>query len=417
MPVPLKPRPRPPVLSGTRERKAAKATCLVGNVTSGVKELAPGSVRFLRIAEPVPWPYDNEIGGQRYEPDAKSTGVNWTPVRTIGTVPVERDGSAYFRVPADTGLHFQALDAQRMELRRMRSDVSFQPGEVRGCTGCHETRGEAPAPPAGTPLALRRGPSSPVPPPWGDQPLSFLRDIQPVLNRRCVSCHSGLKPTGGLSLSPGLTQEHNRAYDSLLDPGRGLLAVSSKGDDARVTEVRALGAQASRLFEVLRTTHRDRCALADGDWQRLYTWADANAVYHDDFIRKRPASATPYSLVSDQAPWQRIGAIHERRCASCHSGEALARPDWVNLDNPARSVFLSAPLPGGKTPNGKHCAPTVYPDAGDPDYVSVLSLLQEAARKTWERPRRDLRCLAREPRLRPSVFGAVGLPEDAASGP
>ena len=72
----------------------------------------------------------------------------------------------------------------------MRSFVSFHPGEVRGCTGCHETRAAAPGSvPSGLPLALRRGASAPVPPPWGTQVVSFLRDIQPVLDRHCASCH------------------------------------------------------------------------------------------------------------------------------------------------------------------------------------------------------------------------------------
>ena len=42
-----------------------------------------------------------------------------------------------------------------MELRRMRSFISFQPGEVRGCVGCHESRPAAPTA-APTPLAALR---------------------------------------------------------------------------------------------------------------------------------------------------------------------------------------------------------------------------------------------------------------------
>ncbi len=32
-----------------------------------------------------------------------------------------------------------------------------------------------------------------------------------------MSCHSGLKPAGGLDFSPGLTARHNRAFDTILD--------------------------------------------------------------------------------------------------------------------------------------------------------------------------------------------------------
>ena len=112
-------------------------------------------------------------------------------------MPVERDGSAHFHVPADTAVYFQLLDENRMELRRMRRFISFQPGETRACAGCHETRGGRAAPAAAR-WPPRRAPSAPMPPPWGDRPVSFLRDIQPILDRHCVECHSGLKPAGGL---------------------------------------------------------------------------------------------------------------------------------------------------------------------------------------------------------------------------
>jgi mono/diheme cytochrome c family protein len=320
--------------------------------------------------------------------------VNWTPVHILGTVPVEADGSAHFRVPADTALYFQALDASGMELRRMRTYVSFQPGEARGCTGCHETRAVAPRLPRGVPLAARRAPSRPTPPPWGDQPLSFLRDIQPVLTRNCLGCHTGLKPAGNMDLSPGLTAGNNRAYDSLI--GAGLLALSSKGDDARITPVKEFGAHRSRLVEVLRDGHAEQVKLTADDWQRLYTWMDANAVYHDDFIRKRPDGAAGYSLPEDQDLWQQVRAVHARRCASCHGETDLARPEWVDLQQPSRSLFLASPL-GGGTPSGRKCGPVPYATPDDPDYAAVLALVSAAVSRAWEQPRRDLRCLKPRP--------------------
>lgn len=389
MPIPLRPRERPPIVASALAPEVTDAVCVLTDVTDGVTELAKGAVRYLRIAEPVPWPYDNEIGGQRYEPDAKATGVNWTPVRIFGTVPVEADGSAYFRVPADTELYFQALDENGMELRRMRSYVSFQPGETRGCAGCHETRAAAPRLPSNVPLAVLRDPSTPVPPPWGHKPLNFLRDIQPVINRNCLSCHSGPKPAGNVDLSPGLTAHNNRAYDTLI--GMGMLCLSSKSDDARITPVGEFGSHKSRLVAILRTTHAERCRLSHDDWQRLYTWIDANGVYHDDFIRKRPAGAAGYSLAEDQELWARIAEIHGRRCASCHAESNLARPEWVDLNDPAASLFIAAPS-GEETPSGRRCDPAPYAD-NDPDRAEILRLVSEAVARAWSDPRRDLRAL------------------------
>ncbi|MEZ6080935.1 MAG: hypothetical protein R3C56_36280 [Pirellulaceae bacterium] len=64
---------------------------------------------------------------------------------TLGTVPVEEDGSARFVVPSGKVLYFQALDEKFNELQRMRSVVQLQAGETRSCIGCHEPRNAAPA--------------------------------------------------------------------------------------------------------------------------------------------------------------------------------------------------------------------------------------------------------------------------------
>ena len=395
MPYPLAPRKEPPVVPSSLMAAAKDATCVLTNVAEGVPELAPGAVKSLRITEPVPWTYSNVTGGVRYEPDAKATGVSWTPVRILGTVPVEADGSAHFRVPADTGLYFQALDQNGMELRRMRSYISFRAGEMRSCNGCHETRALPPGGKPTRPLAAMRAASLPSPPPWGaDKPLSFLRDVQPILNRNCVSCHTGLRPAGNVDLSPGLTVDHNRAYDTLTDPNRGLVTVASKGDDAVITGVLAFGAHKSRLVSVIRDKHRDRCQLTLDEWSRLYTWLDANCIYHDGFIIKRPESALPYLFAEDHTLWDKIGAIQQRRCASCHSVAELARPDWADLSAPEKSLFLTAPLAGAATPTGKHCTPAVFAGKADPDYAALLALVDDAAKRSWEKPRRDLTCLA-----------------------
>ena len=121
--------------------------------------------------------------------------------------------------------------------------------------------------------------------------MSFLRDVQPVLDRHCAGCHTGLRPAGGVDLCGGLTAEHNRAYDTLV-PSKTptLLSVSNKHDDARISEPKAFGSHRSKLLDVLRDKkHRD-VKLSPEDHLRLVTWIDANAVYHDRLIDKRPAN-------------------------------------------------------------------------------------------------------------------------------
>ncbi|NQT13726.1 MAG: discoidin domain-containing protein, partial [Planctomycetes bacterium] len=396
-PIPLRPRPKPPVCADVTDPSVPMATCMVANVGYGVDGVDPKSIRYLRIAQRLQWPYDNTHGGQRYEPNVKSVMINWTPCRVLGEVPVEADGSAHFQVPADTPVYFQLLDENHMELRRMRSFISFQPGEVRGCHGCHETREEAPRNLNGPfPLAMAHDPAVPVPPPWGDRAISFLRDVQPVFDRHCVGCHGGLAPDANLDFSAGLTANNNRAYDTIV--AHGLVSRSNVGDDAKVTPPLAFGSHKSKLIEVLRHGPcSTRAKLSDEDWLRLVTWIDANAPYHDDFINKRPQTP-PYDLAADRELAAELTAVHAKRCGSCHEPADVSRLDWVDLGRPGQSLFLAAPL-AGEGAGGSRCEQAVYKGRSDPDYEKLLGLVETAVQKAWSLPRRDLKALQPEDRL------------------
>jgi hypothetical protein len=402
VPIPLRPRPRPPVLADQTDAAREHAQCVVSDVSYGVDGIDPKRIRYLRISQGVAWPYDRKHGGQRYESNALNTGLGWTPVRIIGTVPVEPDGSANFLVPTDEAVYFQLLDENQMELRRMRSFISFQPGEVRGCVGCHESRSAAPTA-APLSLALARQPSVPQPPPWGDRPLSFLRDVQPVFDRHCVSCHSGLKPAGSLDFSGGLLpgtkvhttfggdlflEGHNRAYNTLIT--HNLVSYANKYDPASaISRPLAFGSHKSKLVEVLRSgTCSKRATLSPEDWLRLVTWIDANAPYHDAFINMRPEKP-PYDLPADRQLLGKITAVHARRCTACHKADEVSRPDWIDLRRPQESRFLQSPLAREAGGSGK-CGTAVYKDRNDPDYRTLRVLVDAAVKRAWGAPRRDL---------------------------
>jgi hypothetical protein len=51
----------------------------------------------------------------------------WETKRVLGTVPVEADGSALFRVPAKTPISVQPLDADGSALALMRSWMTAMP--------------------------------------------------------------------------------------------------------------------------------------------------------------------------------------------------------------------------------------------------------------------------------------------------
>ncbi len=307
-PIPLRPRPRPPVVTATAEPDADEAVCYVPDVHEGADGIEPGSIRYIRIAQHLPWPFDPNAGKMPYLPDRafkRQFGFwSWSPVRVIGTVPVEADGSAYFRVPANTAVYFQALDANRMELRRMRTMVALAPGERRSCNGCHETTATAPA--AGPlPRALRKPPAAPDPPPWGaDRALGYEWLIQPILDKHCTRCHAtadGREPKGGLDFSaargPGgfhrsfLTMFGGREAFAKARPVDPLVSIADRFDNSAVTRPKQFGSHRSRLIEVLRTDprHRKNVQLSETEWRALVTWIDTNAPYHGGFINKRPA--------------------------------------------------------------------------------------------------------------------------------
>ena len=406
-PVPLRPRLQPPVVPDVTNRNVDYAVCTLSDVTHGVEGIDVSTARYLRISQRPQWPYDNQYGGWRYTEKARPN--NWTPARVLGTVPIERDGSAYFRVPADTPVYFQLLDENHMELRRMRSFISFQPGEVRGCVGCHETREEAP-PDQGFPLALLQEPVEPTPPPWGDQLINFLRDVQPIFDKHCVSCHGGLKPAGGLDFCGGLTASpptgpghgtpipgygHNRAFDTIIQ--HKLVAWSAIHGDAAVTQPLEFGSHKSPLVQVLRDgACSKRALLSDEEWLRLVTWIDANAPYHDRFVNKR-AESRPYSLPDDRELLTQIAAVHTQRCGSCHQVADVTRADWIDIHRPERSLFLAAPLAKAAGGTGR-CNKTTYENGDDPDYQSVMQLVEAAVENAWKNPRRDLKGIRRHVR-------------------
>ncbi|MBM4001522.1 MAG: hypothetical protein FJ297_18640 [Planctomycetes bacterium] len=407
-PMPLKPRPIPPSLPDTTIEGETEATCIVGDVTFACDGVDASQARFLRISEPIGWPYDNQLGGQRYGEDHRYGGpgaerknlTNWTPVRILGDVPVEPDGSAHFRVPADRAVYFQLLDGNRMELRRMRSFISFRPGEVRRCVGCHESRNSVPLYPSpDRNLAFARGPSPLIPAPWGDRPVSFLRDVQPVLDQHCVQCHGGMKPAGGFDLSGGLLANdpdiadygHNRAYETILE--HQLVAISpARAQDAGITPPFAYGSHRSRLIGCLTDSHHaDAVSLSDEDRLRLVMWIDANAPYHDRFVNKR-TDTPPYHLAADASLRAALNSIHQRRCANCHRDDSMTRLDWIDIRNPESSRFLAGPLARSAGGEGK-CREPVYRDTDDADYWSARKAVTDAVNRLWAHPRRDVRSL------------------------
>jgi hypothetical protein len=366
--MPLRRTPRPPVIKELPVAQAAgprHGVAVVSNVHAGWPAAEAGRVKYLRIAQKVPWPCVPD--------ETKACGFNdlhwmpaawehmlgfwdWGHARVIGLVPVESDGSAHFKVPADQTVYFQALDENYLEVRRMRSNVTFVAGETRTCIGCHESKTLAP-PAAATvrPLALGRPPSQPEPPVWGDRVVpDYLRDIQPILDAHCVSCHGEQEPKGGLEFSRRIVDGFAQSYRTLFGlkagdptpvgkyyaqiwyPDRArptdeaaaaakkfyrdamrtpapaqLVSIADWMSGAEVTRLRQFGSSQSRLITTLLRDpgHRKEVKLSRDEWISLVTWVDLNAQYWGTFVDKDAHFLSRQAKAEKIAPPRRVYAI------------------------------------------------------------------------------------------------------------
>ncbi|MHC1768928.1 MAG: hypothetical protein AB9869_32370 [Verrucomicrobiia bacterium] len=281
-PVPLRLHPRPALLASQLAAGApSEGTYFLQNVYDSWPPLPQDAVKRLRILQVLP----------KTTPHANDPPVglaNASPGKQVlGTVPVEADGSAWFRAPAKVALAFQALDEYGQAVQTMRSITYLQPGETASCAGCHEPRHTTPAPSAVKPLAWARGPSTIEPGPEGSLPLSYPLLVQPVLDTHCVRCHSAERPDGGVILTGDPQGRFSVSYNALVQRVPHS-AWGGKPGDFRVTNSEPLtepgffGARSSSLMSLLRKGHED-VSLSKADLERLITWMDANALFYGTF--------------------------------------------------------------------------------------------------------------------------------------
>lgn len=317
---PVRTRPSPPALTDavdwpTREHKDDPADGILysGNVYEGAPAVLRGKARYLRVLSIdaktyTYWDHRPYASTGPVVSMVQSDGVK----RVLGTVPIEADGSVCFKAPSGISLHFQLLDERHRALQTMRSFASLMPGEIRGCTGCHEAHSRAPAY-AGRPLALDRPPQTITPPPWGSDTVSYDRYVQPALDRYCGKCHQGDAPgrqTLDLTRRPGYAM-FDEPYVTLTGrptwgskyvtpqnppPGFGIAdTILVEGYDKTSPEAYVTPAPMtrlsyrSRLIELASSGQHHGVKLDDESLLRLILWIDTMCPYYgDDEIRQLP---------------------------------------------------------------------------------------------------------------------------------
>jgi hypothetical protein len=383
-PVPIVARPRPqltPTAPSSTGSTEASATLVVLDVNVGLTGVAPGTARHLRIIEDVPRK-SVRTGGVIV---TSGTSI-YTVKRILGTVPIEKDGSASFIVPANRNVYFEVLDEDRREIQRMRSVVCLKPEEKRTCVGCHESR--TTAPPNRPALAVRREPSLPELPPWGTKTLSYLRDIQPIVNARCVSCHAHDREQNGVILTDDLTDQFSIGYEELLP----WISVANAmrwdhPDDVLPRPPYTYGSRVSPLMKLLDEGHHG-VELTPLERESLAIWIDANGVYYDRY-EMRPGRDRK---IFGGSTAEEMDRVHARRCRSCHGKDEGQGGTWwrtLNWRDVRSSRALLAPL--SRAAGGwERCGTPVFADRQDPDFLLLEKTLTALREDLETTPREDL---------------------------
>lgn len=447
-PRPLRARKREPILPNRFVSEQPTGRLVLSDVYAGrnMTGVERGEIKKLLVLEQLPKPV-NFSGGS----EPLSVGGTFTLQRVLGTVPVEADGSASFEVPALRSLFFVALDENEMSVKRMQSFVTVQPGETTSCVGCHEQRTQSPHLRDAALLDALKRPTSRIEP-YADLPdvLDFPRDIQPIFDRHCVACHNHDRTDGGVNLSGDRTPYYSTAYWTMFSKS---LVVDGRNQYGN-RPPRGIGTSASRLTAYLDESHYE-VKLSDRERRAIRVWIDSGATYSGtyaclgsgmypvDFPEEtvinrcaecHKATKESYRNVKKDAFYFQFGRqeppqplleriddiILIRHLAYFQLGEAPLYQALCNLDRPAHSLFLRAPL--AKSAGGLElCGKPVIQDTTDKDYREILARIEDASRQLQLGKRFDM------PGFRPNryyirqmqLFGvlALNLPADAPIDP
>lgn len=280
-------RPIPPVIPDRVNLADKEATIFIQDIYEGEGSmgLPRGVVKELRI-------FAYEFAYWRSISDHDGMGIQsgWDIKRSLGTVPVEADGSAIFKVPANTPISIQPLDDKGRAVQWMRSWFTPMPGEVVSCVGCHEDQNQVAM--SKRVLASQIKPHALKSPEGGVRPFTFEMEIQPILDRACVACHDG---TGqAKDLRGQETKNYKRGnitkleYNYRVSYLNLMPYVYRQGPEADMYVLKPYEYHASNseLIRMLERGHKG-VSLTDKEMRTLYNWIDFNAPYTGSFKTTR----------------------------------------------------------------------------------------------------------------------------------
>ena len=270
-PIPFRATPRPPVIPDRVHLEDKEATVYLTDIYAGpgLAGVPRGTVKKLRV-----YSYHFAYPGMGGHINIGIDGP-WDVHRILGTVPVNKDGSAVFKVPANTPLAVQPLDAEGQAIQVMRSWFTAMPGENVSCAGCHEKQNSGPG--SKSVMMSRQTPSAITPWYGPARGFSFKREVQPVLDKYCVGCHATF--AGDLPKAGGFDASYVALHPFVRRPG--------PESDYHLPKPYEYHASTSELVQLLRQGHHG-VRLDSEAWDRLITWIDLNVPDHGTWGEHRP---------------------------------------------------------------------------------------------------------------------------------
>ncbi len=406
----IRPRPRERVIPPRIDLQKTTGQMIVADVYHGrggeIEGIKRGTIKKLLVLEDLPKPVSY------YSlPGLLSMDGTHTLRRVLGTVPVESDGSASFELPALRSLYFVALDENDLAVKRMQSYTMVMPGETQGCVGCHEHRtATASLKGSGTLKALARRPSKIEPAVGVPDVFDYPRDIQPIWDAHCVSCHNAEKLSGRVNLTGDRNEWFTQSYYALFAYNQISDMMGRYLTEFRNHKPYGFGTGASPLMQKIDGSHYDvKLSKQEHDTVRL--WIEASAYFAGNYaVYNHKESAVAGALHSN--PKVEIGKPLDRivrnRCLWCHDSAAsmgrrvrkgkMNQPKhcWnlYNLSHPEKSMILLAPLSEKAGGYGwckdNYGQPAVFSNTEDRDYQAILKAIQAAKTRQEKVGRYDL---------------------------
>ena len=413
-PRPVLAREREPIVSSHLASDKDYGTIILQNVYEGrnMSGIEQGSITDLLVLETLRKPI-NFTGGN--EP-LSYTG-SFTMERIVGTVPVHDDGSAHFKLQANTPYLFVALDEKGSAVQKMKSFTSVVPGEVVSCIGCHEKRSHSPANRGQIPKAMTVEANFPEPVKGVPAVMDFPRDIQPILDKHCVTCHNPEKREGGILLTGDHGPVYSHSYFNLM---AHFQVNDGLNHPYPLNKPGMVGDKYSQIIKKIEEGHGD-VQLSDEEMLKIRYWINTGALYPGTYAALGTGIiGRMLNNNADQTPiendtWKSAENVIKKDCRKCHdelmaniieeknltwwrsrvdvsSGnidedkykEAIrfSRHVIYNLDQPEKSTILMAPLAkdaGGYGLCVKSNGIPVFGSRSDKKYITLLNAVKNSS--------------------------------------